>query len=333
VFAVAGDELRLVLLLDKSEPWLNYTRKQVLSSWEVDSDDDVTVAENLSVVGTPDLFGETPVCTMSLTEVEQVKSLASDLETLVKDGSLADRMSAGLVIMCSVNRNSTKKLESLVSRNGGRVITTKETSKDRSPAALRMLKSLSIPSDVKSFLVDYAGDDYSLVIPLIEELASVSPRQQRLVTLDKIELRLAKSAGSLTPWQIEKPLLKDNDPDETIKVFRRIVKHSHPLLVLRVLKNKMHLAYRVSALMDAGVTDLRQIADCLGVANNYPLRLAHDFAKKFGMAQCQWFLEQILDAESKAMGASSADPVVHAEMTLARMCSRMRSVRRSRRSR
>ena len=330
---MAGDELRLVLLLDKSEPWLNYTRKQVLSSWEVDSDDDVTVAENLSVVGTPDLFGETPVCTMSLTEVEQVKSLASDLETLVKDGSLADRMSAGLVIMCSVNRNSTKKLESLVSRNGGRVITTKETSKDRSPAALRMLKSLSIPSDVKSFLVDYAGDDYSLVIPLIEELASVSPRQQRLVTLDKIELRLAKSAGSLTPWQIEKPLLKDNDPDETIKVFRRIVKHSHPLLVLRVLKNKMHLAYRVSALMDAGVTDLRQIADCLGVANNYPLRLAHDFAKDFGMAQCQWFLEQIVDAESKAMGASSADPVVHAEMTLARMCSRMRSVRRSRRSR
>lgn len=329
---MAGDELRLVLLLDKSEPWLNYTRKKVLSSWGVDSEDDVTFAESLSVVGTPDLFGETPVCTMSLTEVEQVKSLVSDLETLVKDGSLANRMSAGLVIMCSVNRNSTKKLESLVSRNGGRVITTKETSKDRSPAALRMLKSLSIPSDVKSFLADYAGDDYSLVIPLIEELASVSPRQQRLVTLDKIELRLAKSAGSLTPWQIEKPLLKDNDPDETIKVFRRIVKHSHPLLVLRVLKNKIHLVYRVSALMDAGMTDLGQIADSLGVSNNYPLRLAHDFAKEFGMSQCQWILEQVVDAESKAMGASSADPVIHTEMMLARVCSRMRAAKKSRRS-
>lgn len=269
---------------------------------------------------------------MSLTEVEQVKSLVSDLDAIVKDGSLADRMSAGLVIMCSVNRNSTKKLESLVTRNGGRVTTTKETSKDRSPAALRMLKSLSIPSDVKSFLVDYAGDDYSLIIPLIEELGSVSPRQQRLVTLDKIELRLAKSAGSLTPWQIEKPLLKDNDPDETIKVFRRIVKHSHPLLVLRVLKNKMHLAYRVSALIDSGITDLGQIADCLGVANNYPLRLAHDFAKEFGMSQCQWILEQVVDAESKALGASSADPVIHTEMTLARVCSRMRAVRRSKRS-
>ena len=323
---MADDKLRLVLLLDKSEPWLNYTRKQVLSSWGVDSDDDVTVAENLSVVGTPDLFGETPVCTMLLTEAEQVKSLGSDLEALVKDGSLADRMSAGLVIMCSVNRNSTKKLESLVSRNGGRVVTTKETSKDRSPAALRMLKSLSIPSDVKSFLVDYAGDDYSLIIPLIEELGSVSPRQQRLVTLDKIELRLAKSAGSLTPWQIEKPLLKDN---ETIKMFRRIVKHSHPLLVLRVLKNKMHLAYRVGALVNSGVTDLGQIADCLGVSNNYPLRLAHDFAKEFGMSQCQWILEQVVDAESKAMGASSADPVIHTEMMLARVCSRMRAVRRS----
>ena len=329
---MADEELRLVLLLDKSEPWLNYTRKQVLSSWGVDSDDDVTVAENMSVVGAPDLFGDIPVCTMSLTEVEQVKSLVNDLNAVVKDGSLADRMSAGLVIMCSVNRNSTKKLESLVSRNGGRVVTTKETSKDRSPAALRMLKSLSIPSDVKSFLVDYAGDDYSLIIPLIEELGSVSPRQQRLVTLDKIELRLAKSAGSLTPWQIEKPLLKDNDPDETIKVFRRIIKHSHPLLVLRVLKNKMHLAYRVSALMSSGITELKEIADCLGVSNNYPLRIAYDFAKDFGLTQCQWILEQVVDAESKTMGASSADPVAHTEMMLARVCSRMKTVRKSRRN-
>ena len=329
---MADNELRLVLLLDKSEPWLNYTRKQVLSSWGVDSDDDVTVAENLSVVGTPDLFGDIPICTMSLTEVEQVKSLVSDLEALAKDSSLVDRMSAGLVIMCSVNRNSTKKLESLVSCSGGRVVTTKKTSKDRSPAALRMLKSLSIPSDVKSFLVDYAGDDYSLIIPLIEELVSVSPRQQRLVTLDKIELRLAKSAGSLTPWQIEKPLLKDNNPDETIKVFRRIIKHSHPLLVLRVLKNKMHLAYHVSALMSSGITDLQEIADCLGVSNNYPLRLAHDFANEFGISQCQWILEQVVNTESKAMGASSADPVVHTEMMLARVCSRMKAVRRSRRN-
>ena len=329
---MADEELRLVLLLDKSEPWLNYTRKQVLSSWGVDSDDDVTVAENMSVVGAPDLFGDIPVCTMLLTEVEQVKSLVNDLNAVVKDGSLADRMSAGLVIMCSVNRNSTKKLESLVSRNGGRVVTTKETSKDRSPAALRMLKSLSIPSDVKSFLVDYAGDDYSLIIPLIEELGSVSPRQQRLVTLDKIELRLAKSAGSLTPWQIEKPLLKDNDPDETIKVFRRIIKHSHPLLVLRVLKNKMHLAYRVSALMSSGITELKEIADCLGVSNNYPLRIAYNFAKDFGLTQCQWILEQVVDAESKTMGASSADPVAHTEMMLARVCSRMKTVRKSRRN-
>lgn len=330
---MADDKLRLVLLLDKSEPWLNYTRKQVLSSWGVNSDDDVTIAENLSVVGTPDLFGETPICAMSLTEVEQVKSLVNDMDALVKDSSLVDRMSAGLVIMCSVNRNSTKKLESLISRNGGRVITTKKTSKDRSPAALRMLKSLSIPSDVKSFLVDYAGDDYSLIIPLIEELASVSPRQQRLVTMDKIELRLAKSAGSLTPWQIEKPLLKDNDPDETIKVFRRIVKHSHPLLVLRVLKNKIHLAYRVSALMSSGITNLQEIADCLGVSNNYPLRLAHDFVKEFDTSQCQWILEQVVDAESKAMGASSADPVVHTEMMLAKVCFRMKAVKKSNRNR
>ena len=85
--------------------------------------------------------------------------------------------------------------------------------------------------------------------------------------------------------------------------------------------------------MDAGVTDLGQIADCLGVANNYPLRLAHDFAKDFGVSQCQWFLEQIVDAESKVTGASSADPVTHAEMTLVRMCSRMKAVRRSKRSR
>ena len=166
----------------------------------------------------------------------------------------------------------------------------------------------------------------------LEELGSVSPRQQRLVTLDKIELRLAKSAGSLTPWQIEKPLLKDNDPDETIKVFRRIVKHSHPLLVLRVLKNKMHLAYRVSALVDSGVMDLGQIADCLGVSNNYPLRLAHDFAKEFGMSQCQWILEQVVDTESKAMGASSANPVAHAEMMLVKVCSRIRAFRRSKRN-
>ena len=68
---MADDELRLVLLLDKSEPWLNYTRKQVLSSWGVDSEDDVTSAESLSVVGTPDLFGDTPAPPQSVTWCRQ----------------------------------------------------------------------------------------------------------------------------------------------------------------------------------------------------------------------------------------------------------------------
>lgn len=312
---------KLALVIDKSLPYLDYQRDQITEEW---GSEEVESVKNFSEVGEATIFGSPPTATLFLNDINSVKKLLEDLEKAETVGNLSSRLSEGMVITTTVARNSTKKLEALVERVGGKIVMAKANSKDKTNVTDKLLDETSLNREVKRFLSEYIGDDYETLLSLLRNISSLTSRQQNGLEVEDMFIRLPQSPGSVAPWEIEKPLMSGN-ADETIKLYRRITKHSHFLVLLSILKNKIQLSWRIASMLQIDPrSSLQELSASLGVANNYPFKLSHGTAKSLGFETLSYCLQVIAEAEMKVKGGSSADPDVTMEIALMKICAKMR---------
>jgi DNA polymerase III delta subunit len=279
--------VKLALILDKTESFLNFQKERIMEQWNIDSTD-TKVVEKFSQVGGSTLFGTTPCAILHIGSVEEIKQL---------------------IITSTVSRQSTKKLEKIAEQYGT-LIATKTS--EASSMAEKLVSELHLTSAVREFLLNYVGNDYNDVLPLVRTLETLTPKQQSSVTEADLYARLPKPEGALPPWDIERPLL-NGSMDEIIRKYRRIVNHTHPLVIITLLRNKFQLAYRISAMDNPSA---ESIAAALGVSNNYSLKIAQGQGKKLGLNRLQKIVETIEVTENALKGASAADNTVLMEKML-----------------
>jgi hypothetical protein len=313
--------MKLALILDKSSAFRDFQRASILKQWQ--SDTDVQRVNSLDEVGQETIFGNPPTAVMELDDISTVKKLVKDLESSSKN-ELNHKLQYGLVLVSGANRNSTKKLEQIVNHLGGRVILAKESSKDKSSVTTKLLSNLSLGRSEKRFLEDYVAEDYDSLLSLLRSLETLTPKQQSMITVADLMIRLPQPPGSIPPWEIEKPLMQGDVP-ETISVYRRIILHSHPLVVLSVLRNKIQLMWRIAALEHFhGITDRAQLSAVLSVSNSYALKLAQNMSRQLGLDVCQKLTELIAQAETDLKGGSQADTSVTMELLLVQIAKQVR---------
>lgn len=314
--------MKLALILDKSSAFRDFQRMSILKQWQ--SDTDVQRVNSLDEVGQETIFGNPPTAVMELDDISTVKKLVKDLESYSSTKELNHKLRYGLVLVSGANRNSIKKLEQIVNHLGGRVILAKESSKDKSSVTTRLLSNLSLGRSEKRFLEDYVADDYDSSLSLLRSLETLTPKQQSMITVADLMIRLPQPPGSIPPWEIEKPLMQGDVP-ETISVYRRIILHSHPLVVLSVLRNKIQLMWRIAALEHFhGITDRAQLSAALSVSNSYALKLAQNMSRQLGLSICQKLTALIAQAETDLKGGSQADNSVTMEFLLVQITEQMR---------
>lgn len=313
--------MKLALILDKSSAFRDFQRASILKQWQ--SDTDVQRVNSLDEVGQETIFGNPPTAVMELDDISTVKKLVKDLESSSKN-ELNHKLQYGLVLVSGANRNSTKKLEQIVNHLGGRVILAKESSKDKSSVTTKLLSNLSLGRSEKRFLEDYVAEDYDSLLSLLRSLETLTPKQQSMITVSDLMIRLPQPPGSIPPWEIEKPLMQGDVP-ETISVYRRIILHSHPLVVLSVLRNKIQLMWRIAALeYYHSITDRAQLSAALSVSNSYALKLAQNMSQQLGLSICQKLTELIAQAETDLKGGSQADDSVTMELLLVQIAKQVR---------
>ena len=313
--------MKLALILDKSSAFRDFQRASILKQWQ--SDTDVQRVNSLDEVGQETIFGNPSTAVMELDDISTIKKLVKDLESSSKN-ELNHKLRYGLVLVSGANRNSTKKLEQIVNHLGGRVILAKESSKDKSSVTTRLLSNLSLGRSEKRFLEDYVAEDYDSLLSLLRSLETLTPKQQSMITVADLMIRLPQPPGSIPPWEIEKPLMQGDVP-ETISVYRRIILHSHPLVVLSVLRNKIQLMSRIAALEHFhGITDRAQLSAALSVSNSYALKLAQNMSRQLGLDVCQKLTELIAQAETDLKGGSQADNSVTMELLLVQIAKQVR---------
>lgn len=313
---------RIVLIADKQEAYVNFERDRVIKEWGAEREDTRGIT-NIDEAGLSSLFGPAPISVLELEDKESVRSTVEKFKN-AKEADIKRWASPGLIMLTSVDRTSTKTLEKLIQQAGGDIILSKENSKDKTAPAARLVDELSLSREVKSFLKDFAGDDYSSILSLMKTLGDLSPKQQQGITIDDIQVRLPQAPGAVPPWEIE-PAILSGDVSKAISLYRRVSKTSNLLIVLAVLKNKFNLIFKIASVMSLNPgMNMAQVAEALKVPNNYPFRLAFDSAKRWGLKTATQVNELLVATEAKVKGGSAGNPHVMMESMILRVSTMVR---------
>lgn len=308
-------KLKLALVIDKSKSYTDFQKERILKDWGV-LPSELKNVTGLSQVGGFTLFGKSPTALMVISDTDEVKVLVKAFEEIQQASTIESSIGEGLIIMTSVARTSTKKLETLIAALGGEVVIAKPGAKDGMSTGEKLINDLGFTREVKNYLLAYVGDDYEALIPIARSLSEIPKDQHKRITIEDIYIRLPKAPGSVPPWEIEKPLF-GGDISKTLEVFRRIHQNSDLLVVLFVLKNKMTLAYRAGAMIESNprITSV-EVADALGVTDNYPLKLAMGQHKRYGLEKLEKLAQLLADTERKVKGGSAMRGDVTMEVML-----------------
>lgn len=309
--------LNLALIVDKSDAFIAFQKDRLFSKWDIKSED-VKKINRFIEGGGITLFGGETVSLLELEDADGVKQLLEDIERCILTKTFNDKVSKGMIITSNVARTSTKKLEPLITKLGGRVLITATDRGEKLTISEKLLKEINLNTATRSFLLSYVGDDYESVIPLVKTISDLSPKQQHQISEEDIFVRLPQAPGSVPPWNLEQPLM-NGDLTKTIDVFRRVSKHSHFLVVLAVLRNKMTAAYKISAIYDNNprISD-SDLATATGT-NPKSLWAVKKHHKTYGTARLQRALQEIAKTEAHVKGGSGAPPMIQMELLLVRI--------------
>lgn len=308
--------LPLAIVLDKSDAFIGYQKEKFFDQWAV-KPEDVKKVSSIGEAGGMSLFGGDSVSLLRLDDTDGVKKLAEDLAAM-DVATLERKVSKGLFVICTVARTSTKKLEAAAVKAGASVVIAAAAKNEKMSTAEKLLQEINLNNAARSFLLAYVGDDYEAVIPIVKTISSLPWEKQRLVSDQDLFLRMPQAPGAVAPWTLEQPIMR-GDLNTTLDVFRRVSAHSHYLVVLAVLRNKMTAGYKMSALLDLNprLTD-QELAEATG-SNPRSVWAVKKFHKSHGTAKLELALKEVAKTEANVKGGSAAPPMVAMELMLVRL--------------
>lgn len=309
---------KLVLIMSDSEAYLRDEVMRISSEWGFNKSNVKTVEEwNPALVrGSVSLFGEVSMVHLDLSDKNKLKDFAG-LIGLKKEPDLFEKenwFGSGLIIT-STHAQGTKKVENLVTKAGGSI------QKKAKPEEMKkvLMERVNLNRDVKNFLNAYVGNDYQILIGVVNQLEKLSEQQQKDLTIDELIVRLPSKPGSLPPWDFINPMLQGNAKD-AVELYERAVEGSHVLVTMQLARKKLQLVYRLKLLQLAGVTNSQEQATILGEKNSPNIWITAKTAQKINVKTAEFLATLSLVIEAHLKGHSNADPDLIFKNFIASVC-------------
>lgn len=154
---------------------------------------------------------------------------------------------AGLIISTKAPLNSIRKPLKDAERLGARVV--KPTGgKNR---AKRELEAMGLSKQHVAIIAEYAGDDITSIIGLLDYLDTLSQEEISALTLQEVYGHLPETPGTRAPWDIMDAIVARDIP-KTMSIVNRA--GGGATFPLAVLKTKMEDMLHVSAYVQGGGT-------------------------------------------------------------------------------
>ena len=295
----------LIFIMDDSEAFLRNEVIRISSSWGFNKSNVKTTEEWKPSIAksSVSLFGEKYMTHLDLSDNNKLKAfvkLLTDKKTKVMfDGNW---FGEGLIVT-STHARGTKKIEDLVKASGGAV------KKKAKPTEMKktLLSRINTSRDVKEFLDSYAGEDYQLILGVVNQISEMEKEEQMKLTIEEIIVRLPSKPGALPPWEFINPML-EGDARRAVDLYERSVEGSHILVTMKLAKNKLQLLYRLKMLQDNGIRDSKQQAEILGERNGPNIWITAKTAQRIDTKTAEFIAKLSAKTEAELKGHSRVDP-------------------------
>ena len=229
--------MKLLLVVEPSAEYRDYVIRSTLEDWGCN---DVQEIDSLDTSAKPDLFGETPVALLKFEK--DLKNFKKAQQQFQKWGGedVEKKYPSGLIICTDAGRVSTKQIEKKVKDFGG-ILSLHPSGKEMSLNE-RLLSEINVSRAVKDCMLQYVGEDFESLIPLVKSISKISKQNQRKITEADILVRLSQDKGAVKPWAIHNSI-KSGNVSEALEVTRRICQHQHPLVLVAILRNQYQGLY------------------------------------------------------------------------------------------
>lgn len=267
---------------------------------------------NFALAKNTSLFGEKHVIHLDLSDKNKLKAFAEILkEKREKDNFEKSNWFGDGLIITSTHATGTKKIEELVKKHDGQVI------KKAKPADMTnmLLKELPINNQLKTFLKDYIGEDYQILVTISNQLKHYDETDLENLTLDELITKLPCKPGGVPPWNYVNHMVKGN-AKKAVAEYERAAESSHPLVMMTFAKNKIQPLYRVKTLKAAGLNS-QEISSIIKEKNIWHLE---DPAKRISISTAEYLAKITIELETNLKGTSKADPNLLFKIYIAKVC-------------
>lgn len=172
----------------------------------------------------------------------------------------------GLVIIYSLPENlkETKRAISLIKNLGGVYSSPK---KNKTSEISEILSKVSLNPQVREDLIEFVGDSYDTLLPLVKEISNFTVEQQRRLRWEDLYPRIPQKPGQLPLFgrgSLEELILARDKAKALDKLDRLLEGGTPEIMIVVVLRKKFSNMYRIKSLLECGL-DRSAVAGVLGL--------------------------------------------------------------------
>lgn len=297
---------KITLIMSDSKAYLHDETVRIYKEWGFSSSNVKTVEQwsPALVRNSVSLFGDVSMVHLDLSDKDKLKNFVA-LLTEKKTKDLFDNkewFGAGLIIS-TIHAQGTKKVEDLVKKSGGDIL------KKAKPEEMRnlLMSRIHLNSVTKDFVESYIGENYSMLLSIVNQFEKISKEDQLAMTPDDLVVKLPIQPGAVPPWEFIDPMLEGN-ARKSIPLYERAMIGSHPLVAMLFARKKFHLMYRLKVLQKSGIWKSQDQAAAIGERNGPGIWITAKVAQNLDIQTVEYLAKLSLVTEANLKGHLNADP-------------------------
>lgn len=309
---------KIIFIMADSEAYLRDEVLRISKEWGFSKSNVKTVEDWNPAISrsSVSLFGELSMNHLDLSDGNKLKAFVSFLDDKkYKDYLSEEKWYGEALIITSTHARGTKKIETLVEKSGGKV------QKKATPEEMKkiLLSRLSLSNENLEFLSAYVGNDYQILVGIVNDLEKLDEEKQKNIGLEELAVRLPSKPGSLPPWEFINPMLEGN-AEQAVKLYERSAEGSHVLVTMKLARTKLQLLYRLKLIQLSGVWKSQEQAKIIGERNGPNIWIPAKVAQKLDVSTVEYLAKLALKTEADLKGYSRVDPDTVFRTFLAQAC-------------
>ena len=231
----------LILIADPNDKYRDYLERKWVNAFRKASNTELRQAAEVRHTTSTNLLGTKYTYIVKCHTKEETTAAIDTLHNVEGEPW------AGLIISTKAPLNSLRKSLKEAERLGARIV--KPAGGKSRPK--RELEATGLSKQHVAIVTEYAGDDITTIIGLLDYLGTLSQEEIRALTLQEVYGHLPETPGTRAPWDIMDAIVERDIP-KTMSIVNRA--GGGVAFPLAVLKTKMEDMLHVCAYIQGGGT-------------------------------------------------------------------------------